>query len=113
MLYLQFFLIYHIKMNINHKFKTNHCDAEFELVAYDYCVFEFEHHVEKIKVKDPRIVVYFKEIGVEKWSCTFFPGIQYNVMTTNYAKSFNSKSRDARKYSITTFADFLRFTLQD
>ena len=34
-------------------------------------------------------------------------------MTRKYAKSFNSKSRDARKYSITTFTDFLRYTLQD
>ena len=34
-------------------------------------------------------------------------------MTSNYAESFNSKSRYARKYPITTFVDFLRFTLQD
>ena len=34
-------------------------------------------------------------------------------MTDNYAESFNSKSRDTRKFLITTFADFLRFTLQD
>ena len=34
-------------------------------------------------------------------------------MTKNYAEIFNSKSRYARKYPITTFADFLRYTLQD
>ena len=28
-------------MNINQKFKTNHCDAEFDLVAYAYRVYEF------------------------------------------------------------------------
>ena len=33
-------------------------------------------------------------------------------MTINYAESFNSKSKNARKYLITTFANFLRFTLQ-
>ena len=33
-------------------------------------------------------------------------------MTRNYTKSFNSKSRDARKYPI-TLIDFLRYTLQD
>ena len=41
---------YHIKMNINHKFKTNHCDFEFDLVAYVYRVSEFQQHFEKIKV---------------------------------------------------------------
>ena len=34
-------------------------------------------------------------------------------MTSNYAESFNSKSRDARKYLVTTFTNFMRFTLQD
>ena len=53
-------------MNINHKFKINHCYAEFNLVAYAYCIYEFEHHFEKIKIKDPHIAKYLKEIGVEK-----------------------------------------------
>ena len=34
---------YHIKMNMNHKFKTNHCDSEFDLAAYAYRVSEFQH----------------------------------------------------------------------
>ena len=100
-------------MNINHKFKTDHCESEFDLVAYAYCVYEFQHHFEKIKVKDLRIATYLEEIGVEKWSRAFFPGIWYNVMTSNYANCFNSKSRDARKFPTTTFAYFLRFILQD
>ena len=62
-------------MNINHKFQTDHCDAEFDLVAYAYRVFEFNHHFEKIKVKDSHIVMYLEGIGVEKWSRAFFPRI--------------------------------------
>ena len=100
-------------MNINRKFKTDHCDSKFDLAAYVYRVSEFQHHFEKIKVKDPRITTYLEKIDMEKCSRTYFPGIRYNVMTSNYAESFYSKSRDARKYYITTFADFLRFTLQD
>ena len=34
-------------------------------------------------------------------------------MTSNYIESFNNKSRDTRKYPITTLVDFVRFTLQD
>ena len=80
-------------MNINHKFKTNHCDAEFDLAAYAYHVFEFQCHFENIKVKDPRIATYLEEIGVEKWSRAYFPYIWYNVMISNYVESFNSKSK--------------------
>ena len=28
--------VYHIKMSINHKFKTDHYDAEFDLATYAY-----------------------------------------------------------------------------
>ena len=91
---------YHIKMNINHKFKTDHCDSEFDLAAYAYRASEFHVHFEKIKLKDPRIASYLEEIGKEKWSRAYFPGVRYNVMMSNYAKSFNSKSRDARKFLI-------------
>ena len=103
---------YHVKMNINHKFKTDHCEKEYELAAQTYQIFNFNHHFEKIKVKNHAIAKYSKEIGVEIWSRAFFLGIWYNVMIRNYVESFNSKSREARRYLITTFVDFLRFTLQ-
>ena len=51
---------YHIKMNINHKFKIDHCDAEFDLVVYAYHVSEFQHHFEKTKVKNPRVATLRK-----------------------------------------------------
>ncbi|XP_062118315.1 uncharacterized protein LOC133831929 [Humulus lupulus] len=38
--------------------------------------------------------------------------LMYNIMTSNYAESFNNKTRDARSFSITTFVKFIRFTLQ-
>ena len=28
--------VYHIKINIYHKFKIDHCDAEFDLAAYTF-----------------------------------------------------------------------------
>ena len=34
---------YHIKMNINHKFKTNQWDVEFDLATYAYHVSEFQY----------------------------------------------------------------------
>ncbi|XP_062085852.1 uncharacterized protein LOC133791959 [Humulus lupulus] len=38
--------------------------------------------------------------------------LMYNIMTSNYAESFNNKTRDARSFPITTFIEFIRFTLQ-
>ncbi|PON86851.1 hypothetical protein TorRG33x02_173770, partial [Trema orientale] len=77
------------------------------------------HHFEKIKVKDQaiatyveEIATYLEEIGIEKWSRANFSALRYNIMTSNNAESFNDTSRDARKYSITTLAEFLRYTLQ-
>ena len=55
---------YHVKMNINHKFQTNHCDKAYELVAQLYQIFYFNHHFDKIKIKDPAIAKYLEEIGV-------------------------------------------------
>ncbi|XP_062100885.1 uncharacterized protein LOC133806813 [Humulus lupulus] len=38
--------------------------------------------------------------------------LMYNIMISNYAESFNNKTRDARSFPITTFVEFIRFTLQ-
>ncbi|XP_062075732.1 uncharacterized protein LOC133779846 [Humulus lupulus] len=41
-----------------------------------------------------------------------FVSDRYNIMTSNYAESFNNKTWDARSFPITTFIEFIRFTLQ-
>ena len=60
---------YHVKISINHKFETDHCDVEYKfnkLAANAYQISDFNHQFEKIKVKDPAIDQYFEEISVEK-----------------------------------------------
>ena len=61
---------------------------------------------------DPAIARYLEEIGFEKWSRPYFPGNRYNVMTSNYVENFNKKIKNARAYPVTTFVEFIRFTLQ-
>lgn len=104
--------IQHIAMNIVAKFHTNHCHEEYFLAAKAYRRSEFHYHFDKIKVKDLPIAEYLEKIGVERWSRAYFPGARYNIMTSNVAESFNSKTRDARKWPITTVAEFLRYTIQ-
>ncbi|XP_062086217.1 uncharacterized protein LOC133792329 [Humulus lupulus] len=38
--------------------------------------------------------------------------LMYNIITNNYVESFNNKTWDARSFPITTFVEFIRFTLQ-
>ena len=104
---------YHVKVNINHNFKTNHCDKEYELTAPVYQIFDFNHKFDKIKVKDPALAKYLEDIMCKEMESSFLSKylVQY-IMISNYVESFNSKSREGRRYPITIFVDFLRFTLQ-
>ncbi|XP_062085526.1 uncharacterized protein LOC133791623 [Humulus lupulus] len=103
---------HHISMNVVAKFKTDHCHVLMYNAAYAFRKFEFHANFEKIKSKDPAIAQYLEGMGFDKWSRAYFPGNRYNIMTSNYAESFNNKTRDARSFSITTFVEFIRFTLQ-
>ncbi|XP_062086059.1 uncharacterized protein LOC133792158 [Humulus lupulus] len=103
---------HHISMNVVAKFKTDHCHVLMYNAAYAFRKFEFHANFEKIKSKDPAIAQYLEGMGFDKWSRAYFPGNRYNIMTSNYAESFNNKTRDARSFPITTFVEFIRFTLQ-
>ena len=48
----------------------------------------------------------------EMWSSAYFPGNRYNIMMSNYAESFNNKTKEARSFPVATFLEFIRFTLQ-
>ena len=61
---------------------------------------------------DLAIAQYLEGIGFDKWTRAYFPGNRYNVITSNYAESFNNKTRDARTFPVTTFVEFIRFTIQ-
>ncbi|XP_047312498.1 uncharacterized protein LOC124915780 [Impatiens glandulifera] len=63
---------YHIKMNIMAKFKTDNYHIEFDMASRAYIVSQFHQHFDKIKAKDPRIAAYLEQIGLKRWSCTFF-----------------------------------------
>ncbi|XP_062085525.1 uncharacterized protein LOC133791622 [Humulus lupulus] len=103
---------HHISMNVVAKFKTDHCHVLMYNAEYAFRKFEFHANFEKIKSKDSAIAQYLEGMGFDKWSRAYFPGNRYNIMTSNYAESFNNKTRDARSFPITTFVEFIRFTLQ-
>ncbi|XP_062100656.1 uncharacterized protein LOC133806582 [Humulus lupulus] len=93
---------HHISMNVHAKFKIDHCHVLMYNAAYAFRKSEFHAHFEKIKSKDPIIsLLTFLKIDT-----------RYNIMISSYAESFNNKTLDARSFPITTFIEFIRFTLQ-
>ncbi|XP_024993300.1 uncharacterized protein LOC112527050 isoform X2 [Cynara cardunculus var. scolymus] len=103
---------HHISMNVKHKFKTDHCHQTMFLAAHAFRKTEFQKHFDAIKEMNPAIAEYLEGIGFDRWSRAYFPGNRYNIMTSNYAESFNTKTKEARTFPITTFVEFIRFTLQ-
>ena len=83
-----------------------------DCAAYAFRRTEFHKFFDKIKVIDPPIAQYLEGIGFERWSSAYFPGNRYNIMTSNYAESFNNKTKEARSFPFATFLEFIRFTLQ-
>ena len=49
-----------------------------------------------------------EEIGVDRWSRAHFPGVHYNIMTSNIAESINAMSRFARKLPIVGLMEYFR-----
>ena len=95
-------------MNVVAKFKTDHCNPLIYRAAYAYRKTKFHHIFDKIKGMDPAIAQYLEEIGFEKWSRAYFSGNRYDVMTSNYAESFNSKTKEARSWLVASLLEFIR-----
>ncbi|XP_062080006.1 uncharacterized protein LOC133784744 [Humulus lupulus] len=83
---------HHISMNVIVKFQTDHCHVLMYNATYAFRKSEFHANFEKIKSKDPAIAQYLEGMGFDKWSCAYFPR--------------------NRSFPITTYVEFIRFTLQ-
>ncbi|XP_044461881.1 uncharacterized protein LOC123193152 [Mangifera indica] len=56
---------------------------------------DFEEALHMIKVENPTAAAYLEGIDYTRWARAHFPGIRYNIMTTNIAESFNALARHA------------------
>ncbi|XP_060974177.1 uncharacterized protein LOC133039328 [Cannabis sativa] len=99
---------HNIIMNVNHKFKTDVFTNHIYTCAYTYSRSEFHREFENIRAMNPAVAQYLEEIGFEKWVRSYFLGVRYSVMTSNWAESFNNTTKDARGFLITAAVAFLR-----
>ncbi|XP_060960754.1 uncharacterized protein LOC133031292 [Cannabis sativa] len=99
---------HHIIMNVNYKFKTDVFKNYIYMCAYTYSKLEFHREFENIRTMNVAVAQYLEKIGFEKRVRSYFPGVRYNVMTSNWAESFNNTTKDARGFPITAVVAFLR-----
>ena len=87
---------HHSTMNVIAKFKTDACHKEIHAAACAYRKYEFLRHFTNIRVMNTAIAGYLEGIGIEKWARSPFPVFRYDLMTSNNAESFNSKTANTR-----------------
>ncbi|KAI3702475.1 hypothetical protein L6452_28213 [Arctium lappa] len=74
---------------------------------------DFERKMEVLRRVIPVGAPLMDAVGKEKWSQAYFPGMRYNIMTSNSAESVNALSRFARKLHIVSLMDYFREFQQD
>ena len=57
----------------------------------------------------PRVAEYLeRKVGFKKWSRCHFPGMRYNITTTNMVESLNSILLDVREYPYITLINVIQ-----
>ncbi|XP_044468532.1 uncharacterized protein LOC123198030 [Mangifera indica] len=104
---------HHIKGNMRSRYKqTKHIEGLFWRAAKAYRIEDFQEALRMIRAENPTATAYLEGIDYQRWARAYFPGIRYNIMTTNIAESFNALARQTRKLPVMMLLEFLRSTLQ-
>ncbi|XP_022568227.1 uncharacterized protein LOC106394273 [Brassica napus] len=78
----------------------------FMELARCYTVAEFESAYASFKVRFPPAYKYLEEhMDKRTWARVYFPGVRYNLDTSNSVESMNNVFRDARRYALIPLLD--------
>lgn len=104
----------HLMMNV----KTKDSRIEYKKHLYmkvckAHTVHDFDRRMAALHGALPVGAAYLESIGNERWSRAHFPGMRYNIMTSNSAESVNALCRYARKLPIVSLMDYFRSFQQD
>ncbi|XP_022154924.1 uncharacterized protein LOC111022069 [Momordica charantia] len=105
--------MHHMQMNLNDKFKIRSEGVEwlYLLAAKAFKKSTFRYYWNQL-AGFPEVRKYLEELGFDKWSRAYQPGLRYNQMTTNIAKSMNAVLVHARYLPITALLEHCRVLLQ-
>ncbi|KAL1193995.1 Protein FAR1-RELATED SEQUENCE 5 [Cardamine amara subsp. amara] len=80
--------------------------AKFRQIAQIYTITEFEKQYEDFRMRFPKAATYLDTTcEVEKWARCYFPGLKYNIQTSNVVESMNSVFKQARKFALLPMID--------
>ena len=74
-----------------------------------YRVENFNGYMTKISQRYSRVSEYLEnEVGFEKWSRCHFPGLKYNITTTNMVESLNIMLLNVREFPYIALLDVIQ-----
>ena len=100
---------WHVAQNVKNKFKCGDIVGSYWKAVNAYRVEEFNGYMTKISRRYPRVSEYLEnQVEFEKWSRCHFPGLKYNITTTNMVESLNSMLVNAREFPYIDLLDVIQ-----
>lgn len=101
----------HLFRNVKHNFKSEGLAKLVSNAARSYTVGDFRYWFEEIQKRNGKCADYLLQIGLTHWTLAYFPGMRYNLMSSNISESLNAAMQKAIDYPIVTMVEFLRTML--
>ncbi|KAL5559202.1 hypothetical protein UlMin_035413 [Ulmus minor] len=100
---------WHVAQNIKNKFKCADIMGSYWSAVNAYRCEDFAGYMTEISHRYPRVAEYLEnEVGFEKWSRCHYPGLRYNITTTNMVESLNSMLVNARDFPYVALLDVIQ-----
>ncbi|KAL5565011.1 hypothetical protein UlMin_028175 [Ulmus minor] len=103
--------VWHVAQNVKNKFKCGDIMGSYWKALSTYRVEEFNGYMMKISQRYPRVSEYLEnQVGFEYWSRCHFPGLMYNITTTNMVESLNNMLINVREFPSIALLDLNNVT---
>ena len=89
------------------KYKNEKIIAKFQHASRVYRTTYFDFQMKKLKKIHKKAYRDLIQVNVLKWSRVYCSMRRYSMMTSNIVESINFSLRHARKFSVTTLAEFI------
>ncbi|KAG7559058.1 MULE transposase domain [Arabidopsis thaliana x Arabidopsis arenosa] len=101
----------HLFRNVVHHFKCEGLAKMVSNAARSYTVGDLRYWFEEIQKRDIDCANYLVDLGISHWTLAYFPGMRYNVMSSNISESLNAAMQKAIDFPIVTMVEFIRTML--
>ncbi|CAE6068686.1 unnamed protein product [Arabidopsis arenosa] len=97
--------------NVKHKFSNEGLAGIVSKAARAFTVGDFRWWWREIESRKPACASYLLNIGLPHWTLSHFPGMRYNIMSSNISESLNAALQKAVDYPIVSMVEFIRAML--